>query len=331
MQRSLIQVGIHRGVRARHAAFTTVELLMVIGIIIVLVAVLIPTLGHMKEKGRQTSTQTLLNALGRGIDAYYSTFEAYPGPLSSAYTAGDSSSSITKSLSGSQNMLLGLSYGLSITNTLPGPPNDVVQVPNTTSSSGPPPYCWYDPTKPTGPINNGQQLSAFFTVRTIQMTAGSGTPPTWPAGGIGGAANAKLAFPVVIDTFQDPLPVLYYRRTPGVEISSINASKLAAAAPAAGSSPATIAPYYLNENSEYTSGTLVSPSGTTIDETTSSMASSTFGLDDIGGWVRSSSGGVAHGGYLLVSAGSDRFYGRAAAPGGGYKAASDDIVVVGGN
>jgi type II secretory pathway pseudopilin PulG len=65
----------------RCRAFTTIELLVVIGIIVALIGILIPVVGKVRESAKATDTAAWVQQLGGAIEAYHSDFRAYPGPL----------------------------------------------------------------------------------------------------------------------------------------------------------------------------------------------------------------------------------------------------------
>src|SRR5688500_19158057 len=65
----------------QHRGFTTIELLVVIGIIVPLISLLIPVVGKVRDSARATDTAAWVQQLGGAIEAYHADFRAYPGPL----------------------------------------------------------------------------------------------------------------------------------------------------------------------------------------------------------------------------------------------------------
>jgi hypothetical protein len=139
---------------------------------------------------------------------------------------------------------------------------------------------------------------------------------------------------VFIDNFPDALPILYYRRTPGVNTPAARQHPTNAA----NAADRGLAAYYVAENEEYTTATaLTTPNGHTFDQTktdeaTPRQAKLTWRL------LESTFGNLntpAKGGYMLLSAGPDRLYGvpqdSANPPPASEKVDSDNVVVVGGN
>src|SRR5687767_306848 len=87
-------------------AFTLMELLVVIGILAFLLTLLLPVMNKVRQKGYSTNTSAQINALRAGCEAYFQTFQAYPGPLSDAETYGGANNPTM-----SENLVLGLLGG----------------------------------------------------------------------------------------------------------------------------------------------------------------------------------------------------------------------------
>jgi prepilin-type N-terminal cleavage/methylation domain-containing protein len=68
--------------------FTLVELLVAIGIIVILIAILIPTVSRVRYAAYAASTQQEISVIEAAVTAYHADFGAYPGPFSNDQIIG---------------------------------------------------------------------------------------------------------------------------------------------------------------------------------------------------------------------------------------------------
>ena len=203
-------------------AFTLIELLVVISIIAILIGILLPALSKFRLQGYITSTTAELNSLRAACLMYYSNYDAYPGPFSESDIA---SGKVTQPgsigvsggvprypqmITGTQNMLIGLM------GTMYAPPAYASQPPAASLPAGTsivPIYCpsgtvWVTNPLGSGPIDytkgNAQEKSYLSPDVTLLATA----PPN---------SNPATSYvPTLYDSFPDGLPILYYRKNPGL-------------------------------------------------------------------------------------------------------------------
>ena len=223
----------------RCRAFTTIELLVVIGIIVALIGILIPVVGKVRESAKATDTAAWVQQLSGAVEAYHSDFRAYPGPLANNEIRNASAAPVVfatgvsgfKDATGaagpnkitmSENLVLGLIGGLK---------------PNPANPTGLPPV--YDPSlvgngplslnvgapKRFAPYVEPKQLSwqeigsprvktgEFFDDATI------GGDPANPTG----ADDSNI--PEFVDRYGDPLPILYLRAKVGSNLDPRNNGK----------------------------------------------------------------------------------------------------------
>ncbi|HEX2970906.1 MAG TPA: type II secretion system protein [Tepidisphaeraceae bacterium] len=95
--------------------FTLVELLIVVGIIAILVSILVPVVGKMRQTGYKTDTANQLSVLRTAVEMYHQTFQAYPGPFSNTEVC-DGSMKVNNTggdtITMAENLVLGLAGGI---------------------------------------------------------------------------------------------------------------------------------------------------------------------------------------------------------------------------
>ncbi len=190
-------------------AFTLVEMLLVIGIILILISILVPTVTRVRIAAQTASTRQMFSRIEAGISQYYTDFQAYPGPFANTQVgtaAGittwtiDGATGGTTNLTSTENMVLGVVGGLRVT---AGPALQAVF----TSTS-----------MPTGPASlntvNPKKYPGYVNVEAVETTAVV-APRFFPGNtkGLGGSSDTIV--PEIMDKFSNPMPILYLRANRG--------------------------------------------------------------------------------------------------------------------
>lgn len=198
-------------------AFTILELGIVMVIIAILMSIILPMVSRAKLLARATETTALIVQLDSAIRAYHQDFGAYPGPLTndeinatyppasgfafngvtSAAPAGYDPAAPTF-ISGAENLVLGLCGGFRLNSANNGLIYDASLVgrgPNNLNLGSPKHFDSYIDTPNLSWRNGSNGKTGFY-----QDDAGS-------------AADSVI--PEFVDTFNDPMPILYLRARVG--------------------------------------------------------------------------------------------------------------------
>ena len=202
--------------RRQSQGFTLTELLVVIGIVVVLVGILVPTISVVRKAAYGAKSQQMISQLSTAIEAYYMDYRAYPGPIhNNNVGAGRASgiSNVARDITMSENLFLGLSGGLQLN---PGTgiffaPADVTKGPRVLSATG-------------------TKTNAFAHANYVQdmpFTKPNATNDAWRfSDGIGQANDTII--PEYVDGYTAPLPILYLRARTGARTLTALGSQTAA-------------------------------------------------------------------------------------------------------
>lgn len=264
--------------RRGSAGFTLIELLVVVGIMLVLIAILIPTMKYAKDAAKRSVTANTFAAIDAGLQGYYADFaNTYPSSTPGAFGSG------TFLPRGSNMLAQGLVGYLDYLDDGAGPSN---------------------------PANIPQSADGTYGFRTRKGGMGKVygpymqiTPKLWRVNNPN--ANGSLVPPptdqVIIDGYGNE--VLYYRST-----KSPTATHVFGAA----SNPLTAsdALFVVTDNSTALNSNGSVPTGGVADPSSPAVAGFAKFWTQIGTTSNMLNTGVVAGrnSYLLVSAGPDGVY-----------------------
>ncbi len=178
--------------------------MVVVGIIAILISILIPVIGRVRQAAYAANSLATVNQIRSAIDVYYSDHRAYPGPFSNdqiingvtiSPTIGYGTNAGNKFVTMTENLTLGLLGGL---------------IPNNSA-----PYCTYLPANigkgPMQLVATNQAMANSYLAQASTLGILSASPYADQGGTNANGTN----IPVFIDNFPDPMPILYMRARAG--------------------------------------------------------------------------------------------------------------------
>jgi prepilin-type N-terminal cleavage/methylation domain-containing protein len=232
--------------------FTLIELMVTIGLILVLLGILLPVVRKVRTSGNIASTQNVLSQLTTAINQYYADFHSYPGPFTNDQIEGNTYLNPTlqtntvetydpvagygtpvkmnilaaglftsaQNITSSENLVLGLLGGLRLNSTAGANLNDPVFSP---SEVGQGPLSL----NPANPRRYGAYLSSTSMLLWCSNVGGQAIQSSQMPGSIatltnftdqsGVAQASDCMIPEFVDTFPNPMPILYLRARTGAK------------------------------------------------------------------------------------------------------------------
>ena len=200
-----------RQLRRSSRAFTITELLVVVGIIVLLIGLLLPALGKVRQKARVTQTSSTLEEFAKACDAFNQQFGYYPGVVPEYILEND------PKITATENAVLHLSGGAVRADELPiwinGDRYDSLS--QVQSDHGGEVISFNAPDGSTfdvlidartvgeGPFVQGKRYAPFYAPKGSELSAAQGV--------VRNSSEVELGFiPSVLDAWGTP--VLYARR-----------------------------------------------------------------------------------------------------------------------
>lgn len=266
--------------------FSLVELLIVVAIIALLLGILLPAIGLVRQKARNVAARAQLESISKACSSYEFTFEAYPGYLGAEPF---NTNPVYRNITGTESMLLSLIGRVSDDSSdntwaLPGAADKYVHLDSV--GSGP-------------ETEQGRTMDAFYSPKSGELKEASRTRYD------GENEMPELVGPV------SGAPVLYYLRHSGGTVP-VDTRCPASSGPSGNAIISRI------QNVDFTNANDLVVGGESFDNSSSVITSGNGAENDnlaylvtspsLSSGGPNSSGAVVAGGFVLFSAGEDGVY-----------------------
>jgi prepilin-type N-terminal cleavage/methylation domain-containing protein len=199
---------------SKQEGFTLIELLTVIGIIVLLVAILLPVVSTVRLKAYVVNTQQQMSVIQAACQSYFHDFNAYPGPIANSSLSGAMPAipnpkpitGLTGPITSSENLVLGL-LGLLTPPTTQG--GQILYTPPGTASGG-------TITSPHDVLSlNFINPKSYHYIDYVpnQLSPGSSIAMDYAFGSTVPPTDSKA--PEFVDQIPNPMPILYVRANVG--------------------------------------------------------------------------------------------------------------------
>jgi type II secretory pathway pseudopilin PulG len=179
------------------------EMLTVVGIIVLLIAILLPVVSRVRTQAATAATQNQMNQIGAAIERYRGDNNAFPGILPNSYFGNNGLASVGGvNITMTENAVLSLCGGLD---------------PDANSNSIPPAATYHEESVGLGPMTQvanpmrRKRLPAYLDPTPRQMMPDK----PWSANGKTSAADSVV--PEFMDRYQVSKPILYMRANVGAQ------------------------------------------------------------------------------------------------------------------